>query len=116
MTLIETIAAVEGELDAFEQLHDALVPNVIPDEYERRLAMARLYIRLSFADMAGEELMMLADRFGPDAAILTGLGKVATIKEMWDDAAVFLGESLQLDPSQQDARRLLDAVQGRLGA
>lgn len=112
---LEALARMHAT-DAFEQLHDALVPNVIPDEYERRLAMARLYIRLSFADMAGEELMMLADRFGPDAAILTGLGKVATIKEMWDDAAVFLGESLQLDPSQQDARRLLDAVQGRLGA
>jgi tetratricopeptide (TPR) repeat protein len=98
--------------DAFELLH-ALTERVIPDEYERGIAMAQLYLRLSFADMAGEQLLDLAGRFGPDAAILTGLGKVATIKQLWDDAAVFLGESLQLDPGQAEASRLLAALQER---
>ena len=105
---LEGLARVHAT-DAFEQLY-GLAAGVIPDDYERRLAFAELYLRLSFADMAGEELMLLAQEHGPDARILTGLGKVATIKHMWDDAEVFLDESLQLDPNQQDARRLLGAV------
>jgi tetratricopeptide (TPR) repeat protein len=99
--------------DAFELLHDGLAAAVMPDAYERGMQLAQLYLRLSFPDMAGSELMTLAERFGPDAAILTALAKVATIKQMWDDAEVLLSESLQLDPAQPEAERLLDAVQDR---
>ncbi len=112
---LETLARVEAA-DAFERLHPLLEAAFGDDEYQRRLQLARLYLRLRFPDMAGEELMLLAQRFGPDAAILTGLGKVATIKCLWEDAEVFLGESLQLDPSQNDARNLLDAVRSQIGA
>jgi tetratricopeptide (TPR) repeat protein len=99
--------------DAFEQLH-TLAAQVMPDEQQRRMAFADLYLRACFADMAGEELMICAERFGPDARILTGLGKVATMKGMWEDAEIFLSESLALDPSQDDARRLLSSVQERV--
>jgi len=58
--------------------------------------------------------MICAERFGPDAPVLTGLGKVATMKGMWEDAEIFLSESLAMDPGQPDARRLLSAVQERI--
>jgi tetratricopeptide (TPR) repeat protein len=111
---LQALALVHAT-DAFEVLH-GLVDAVIPDAYERGMAMSGLYLRLAFPDMAGTELMALAERFGPDAAILAGLGKVATIKEMWEDAEVLLDESLQLDPTQAEARQLLDAVRDRRGA
>lgn len=98
--------------DAFEQLH-SLTSRIIPDAYERGIELAGLYLRLSFADMAGEHLIELAQQFGPDAVILSGLGKVATLKQLWEDAEVFLTESLQLDPGQPEAARLLEAVQER---
>jgi tetratricopeptide (TPR) repeat protein len=109
---LEALGALEAA-EAFEVLH-GLVPRVLPDPYERQLQLARVYLRLGFADMAGEELMALAQEHGADAAILTGLGKVATLKQLWEDAEIFLSESLQLDPGQHEARSLLDAVRGRI--
>lgn len=111
---LEALARLHAT-DAFEVLY-GLAPTVVPDAYERGLCMARLYLGLSFADMAGEELMLLVERFGPDAELLLGLGKVATIKEMWEDAAVFLQEALALQPAQPEASRLLAAVQERVRA
>jgi tetratricopeptide (TPR) repeat protein len=109
---LEALGALEAA-EAFEVLH-ALVPRVLPDPYERQLQLARVYLRLGFADMAGEELLALAQEHGADADILTGLGKVATLKHLWEDAEVFLSESLQLDPGQHEARSLLDAVRERI--
>lgn len=104
-----------NEADAFEQLH-ALVPRVIPDERERTLFLADLYLGCSFADMAGDELLTYAERFGTDAPVLTRLGKVATLKQMWEDAVVLLSESLELEPHQPDVVQLLKAVQERAAA
>ncbi|MCW2921906.1 MAG: glycosyltransferase [Thermoleophilia bacterium] len=112
MRNLEALARLEAT-DAFEQLHP-LVAKVVPDGRERGLRLADLYLRLQFADMAGEELMLVAQHFGPDATVLAGLGRVATMKQMWEDAEVFLTEALQLDPSQQETSRLLAAVRERI--
>jgi len=112
MRNLEALARVEAT-DGYEQLYE-LVGRVVPDQRERHLRLADLYLRLQFADMAGEELMQLAERDGPDAVVLTGLGKVATLKHMWEDAEVLLSESLQLDPGQQDVERLLESVRAKL--
>lgn len=109
---LEALARLEAT-DAFERLHE-LTTSVIPDGRERGLHLADLYLRLQFADMAGEELMLVAQEYGPDATVLTGLGKVATLKHMWEDAEVFLSEALQMDPSRQDTTRLLAAVRERI--
>ena len=112
MRNLEALARLEAT-DAFEQLH-TLVDRVVPDGRERGLRLADLYLRLQFADMAGEELMTVAQHYGPDATVLAGLGKVATLKHMWEDAEVFLTEALQLDPSQLETERLLAAVRERI--
>lgn len=109
---LEALARLHAT-DAFELLY-GLAAAVVPDAYERGLCMAQLYLRLGFADMAGEELMLLVQRFGPDDELLLGLGKVATIKELWEDAAVFLQEALAVQPAQAEASRLLAAVQERM--
>ncbi|MCW2955584.1 MAG: glycosyltransferase [Thermoleophilia bacterium] len=108
---LEALAKLEAT-DAFEQLFP-LASLTVPDERARRLRLADLYLRRRFADLAGEEYMACAQQFGPDATVLTGLGKVATIKELWEDAEVFLAESLKLDPAQADVAGLLDAVRER---
>jgi tetratricopeptide (TPR) repeat protein len=108
---LEALIKLEAT-DAFEQLH-ALAEQVVPDERQRHMGFAALYLRSRFADMAGEELMACAQEHGADAEVLTGLGKVATMKELWEDAEVFLTESLQLDPRQPEAERLLVAVRER---
>ena len=112
MRNLEALARLEAT-DAFEVLH-GLVARVVPDGRERGLRLADLYLRLQFADMAGEELMLVAQEYGPDAAVLAGLGKVATMKQMWEDAEIFLSEAVQLDPTQHEATRLLEAVRERI--
>lgn len=109
---LEALAKLRAT-DAFEVLYP-LATQVEPDERERRLRLAELYARCHFADMAGEELMACAERFGPDARVLGGLGTVATLKGMWEDAEVFLSEALQLDPDRAEVRRLLEAVRSRI--
>ncbi|MCW2974493.1 MAG: glycosyltransferase [Thermoleophilia bacterium] len=108
---LEALAKLEAT-DQFEVLHP-LLAQVQPDDRLRHLQLAELYLRRQFVDMAGEEYMEYVQRFGPDPVSLTGLGKVATMKEMWEDAEILLGESLGLDPEQPDASRLLTAIQTR---
>ena len=87
-----------------------------PDERIRRLRLADLYLRRRFVDMAGDELITVVERFGPEPRSLTGLAKVATMKQLWEDAEVFLTESLQLEPNQPDAERLLVAIRERVAS
>jgi tetratricopeptide (TPR) repeat protein len=111
---LEALARLEA-VEAFEALVE-LLPQALPDERARHLLLGRIYLRRSFADMAGEEYMYVAQQFGPDPEVLTGLGKVATMKEMWDDAVVFLRESLDMNPEQADARKLLELVHERINS
>jgi len=111
-TNLEALAKLEAT-DAFERLYP-LTSVVLPDARSRRIALAELYLRQHFADLAAEQLMLFAQEFGPTPAVLTMLGKVATIKELWDEASTFLEESLQLDPAQPQAERLLAAVRDRV--
>ena len=108
---LDALAKLEAT-DEFEQLH-GLLEQVLPDERTRRQRLGALYVRRRFPDLAAEEYIRCVERFGPDAASLTGLGKVATMKGLWEDAEVFLGESLELEPAQREARRLLGLVQER---
>lgn len=108
---LEALARLE-ETDAFEQLVP-LLDQAVPDARARHMLLGSIYLRRSFADMAGDEFMYVAQNFGPDPDVLTGLAKVATMKEMWDDAVVFLTESLSINPAQGDAQRLLELVSQR---
>jgi tetratricopeptide (TPR) repeat protein len=111
LTNLEALAKLQAT-DEFEQLY-TLLAAAIPDERARRWELANLFIRRRFADMAGEELIACVEHFGPDAQLLAALGKVATMKEMWEDAEVFLSEAIALDPSQDEAHRLLTAIRER---
>jgi hypothetical protein len=108
---LEALAKLHAT-DEFEQLLP-LLEQALPDERRRHLLLGGLYLKRQFADMAAEEYMLVAQTWGPDPETLTGLGKVATIKELWDDAQVFLEESLKLDPGQGDAQRLLELIRDR---
>jgi tetratricopeptide (TPR) repeat protein len=111
LQLIQNLEALARlhETDAFEVLA-GMLDQAIPDERERLHLMGDLYLRRRFADMAAEEFIRSVERFGPAPDSLTGLGKAATIKGMWEDAEVLLSESLELEPNQSEARRLLELV------
>jgi hypothetical protein len=111
---LEALAKLEST-DEFEGLVP-LLEQSLPDPRQRHLLLGGLYLRRHFADMAAEEFMQCVQRFGPDPESLTGLGKAATMKELWDEAVVFLSESLELNPAQPDAQRLLDLVQPRVSS
>lgn len=111
---LEALARLE-ETEQFEALH-GLASRVVPDARQLHTLLGQLYLRRRFADMAGEEFIACIERFGPDPTTLTGLGKVATIKELWDDAEVFLAESLVLEPNQPEASRLLGLIRERLAS
>lgn len=108
---LEALAKLEA-VEEFERL-TTLLEQALPDDRRRHLLLGSLYLRRRFADMAAEEYMYCAQTFGPDAETLTGLGKAATMKELWEDAQVFLEESLKLDPAQPEAQRLLDLIRER---
>lgn len=108
---LEALAKMHAA-DAFERLVSVLV-RCMPDERARGERLAELYVRQRFVDMAGDEYIGLIERFGPDARLLAGLGKVATMREMWDDAVMLLEESLRLDPTQAETRRLLQLITHR---
>lgn len=110
---LEALAKLE-RADEFEALVPMLA-QAVPDQRERHLLLGSLYLRRQFIDMAGDEFLAVAQQFGPDPQTLTGLGKVATAKEMWQDAEVFLSESLKMDPDQADASTLLGLIQSRVG-
>lgn len=107
-TVLSNLEAL-AKLEAFDQFEVLLqlTDQVIPDEQLRRKTLAQLFIRRRFPDLAGEQLLACAERFGADAEVLSGLGTVATMKGMWEDAEVLLGEALDLDPSLPMAKRLL---------
>jgi tetratricopeptide (TPR) repeat protein len=108
---LEALAKLAATVE-FEQLLP-LLEQALPDERQRRLLLGSLYLRRRFADMAAGEFMYVVEHFGPDAESLTALGKVATLKEMWDDAQVFLSEAISLDPERTDARKLLQLIRDR---
>jgi hypothetical protein len=94
LAMLEALARLEA-FDAFADLVGVLERVGIP-ERERRQALAELYLRRGFVDLAAEEWLALCDRHGADERSLRGLAAVAAARGMEDDAALFEAEARSL--------------------
>jgi tetratricopeptide (TPR) repeat protein len=93
-TMLDALARLEA-FDAFADLVAVLERVGIP-ERERRQALAELYLRRGFVDLAGEEWLVICDRHGADERALRGLAAVAAARGMDEDARLFAAEAAAL--------------------
>jgi tetratricopeptide (TPR) repeat protein len=94
LTMLDALARLEA-FDAFADLIGVL-DRVGIAERERRQALAELYLRNGFVDLAAEEWLAVCDRHGADERSLRGLAAVAAARGMDDDAALFEAEARSL--------------------
>jgi glycosyltransferase involved in cell wall biosynthesis len=94
LTMLDALARLEA-FDAFADLVTVL-ERVGMVERERRQALAELYLRRGYVDLAAEEWLALCDRHGADERSLRGLAAVAAARGMDDDAALFEAEARSL--------------------
>ncbi|HMI68753.1 MAG TPA: hypothetical protein VK510_02080, partial [Solirubrobacteraceae bacterium] len=94
LTMLDALARLEA-FDAFADLVRVL-ENVGIAERERRQALAELYLRHGYVDLAAEEWLAVCDRHGADERSLRGLAAVAAARGMDDDAALFEAEARSL--------------------
>jgi glycosyltransferase involved in cell wall biosynthesis len=94
LTMLDALARLEA-FDAFADLVGVLERVGVP-ERERRQALAELYLRNGFVDLAAEEWLAVCDRHGADERSLRGLAAVAAARGMDEDAALFEAEARSL--------------------
>jgi glycosyltransferase involved in cell wall biosynthesis/Tfp pilus assembly protein PilF len=102
--LLETLLRAQ-DYEAFDGLTPLLRRSALP-EREQREVLASMYLEHGFLGPAAQE-WMAACQSRPDARALVGLARVAERHGQFQDAIVFAGEALQLDPSDAAARELL---------
>ena len=93
-TMLDGLARLEA-FDAFAALVAVLDRVGIP-ERERRQALAELYLRRGYVDLAGEEWLAICDRHGADERAMRGLAAVAAARGMAEDAELFEAEARAL--------------------
>jgi glycosyltransferase involved in cell wall biosynthesis len=94
LTMLDALARLEA-FDAFADLVRVLERVALP-ERERRQALAELYLRRGYVDLAAEEWIAVCERHGADERALRGLAAVAAARGMDDDAALFEAEARAL--------------------
>jgi tetratricopeptide (TPR) repeat protein len=94
LTMLDALARLEA-FDAFADLVRVLERVGLP-ERERRHALAELYLRRGYVDLAAEEWLAICDRHGADARALHGLAAVAAARGMDEDAELFEAEARSL--------------------
>jgi tetratricopeptide (TPR) repeat protein len=102
--ILETLLRCQ-DFEAFERLLPLLRASALP-EREQREQLASMYLAQGFLPQAAQEWMVVCGS-APDARALLGLARVAERHGQREDAAVFAGEALQLDPSSAPAREIL---------
>jgi tetratricopeptide (TPR) repeat protein len=93
-TMLDALARLEA-FDAFADLV-AVLERVGFPERERRHALAELYLRRGYVDLAGEEWLAICDRHGADERAMRGLAAVAAARGMTEDAELFEAEARAL--------------------
>jgi tetratricopeptide (TPR) repeat protein len=112
-TALEALLRVQ-EFKAFGVLAGVSERIAVPVRQRREL-MARMYLRRGYLESAADEWIAVAQE-APDAAAFLGLAQVALAQGLDEDARMFAGEALRLDPTDPAARRLVDGLQERAAA
>jgi glycosyltransferase involved in cell wall biosynthesis len=102
--ILETLLRARG-FQQFEVLLPALEASDLPTRQRREL-LGEIYLRHGFLASAAKEWMAVcAER--PDGAALLGLARVAVAHDQPQDAAIFAGGALELEPENAAAAEIL---------
>jgi tetratricopeptide (TPR) repeat protein len=107
-TALEALLKVE-EIDAFAAVVPVYQRIALPAA-ERAEVLARIYFRRGFLDSAADEWIDAYER-QPEARQLVGLAQVAYAKRLPEDALELARGALQLEPGNEDAARLVRALE-----
>jgi Tfp pilus assembly protein PilF len=105
--ILETLLRAQ-DFETFELLTKLLRNSALPQREQREL-LASMYLDQGFLPLAAQEWMAVCES-RPDARALVGLARVAQRHGQPEDAAVFAGEALELDPVNSAARELQAAL------
>ncbi len=94
------------DFETFETLTKLLGRSDLPRREQREL-LANLYFQHGFLASAAQEWMAVCESTG-DARAFHGLAQVSVANGQLEDAAVFAGEAVRMDPANHAARELLD--------
>jgi hypothetical protein len=94
------------DFETFETLTKLLGRSDLPRREQREL-LANLYLQHGFLASAAQEWMAVCESAG-DARAFHGLAQVSVANGQLEDAAVFAGEAVRMDPANHAARELLD--------
>jgi tetratricopeptide (TPR) repeat protein len=94
------------EFETFETLTNLLGSSALPPREQREL-LASLYLEHGFLASAAQEWMAVCES-GGDTRAFHGLAQVSVANGQLEDAAVFAGEAVRMDPANHAARALLD--------
>ena len=105
LTVLEALLRVH-DVDAFVPLL-ALTERVGLTPRERRDSLANMYFRRGFVDSAADEWAASCQEDGPSADALTGLAAIAVVNGADEDARLFAGAALELEPGHAGANRVI---------
>jgi tetratricopeptide (TPR) repeat protein len=105
---LEALLRVQ-EIDAFAELVP-LVDRVGIPWRERRELLGVIYLRRGYLESAGDEWLAVCEETGPDVRALLGLAQVALGRGFREDALVFAEEARDLEPGNQIATQIVDAL------
>jgi tetratricopeptide (TPR) repeat protein len=83
---------------------------------EAALLLGELYLQRGFYRLAGDAALQAIDYGGPCARALALLGKAGVAEGMIDDALPILEQALELDPSLEAVRFLLEQIRSHAAA
>jgi tetratricopeptide (TPR) repeat protein len=104
-TILEALLRVQ-DFTTFETLVPLMGHSELPVREQREL-LGSMYLRRGYIQSAAEEWMAVCEE-RPDPRALVGLAQVAVAHGSPEDAFVFAGEALALDPLNPAARKLYD--------
>jgi tetratricopeptide (TPR) repeat protein len=94
------------DFETFETLTTLLVRSDLPRREQREL-LANMYLQHGFLASAAQEWMAVCESTG-DARAFHGLARVSVANGQLEDAVVFAGEAVRMDPANHAARELMD--------
>jgi hypothetical protein len=111
--ILETLLGLH-EFETFETVTKLLARCALPAREQREL-LGSMYLNHGFLASAAQEWMAVCQT-APDARALFGLARVAARHGQLEDAAVFAGEAVKLDPNNVAAQELLRRCQTEQGS
>ena len=90
-------AKEQGDLSGAIENYEKVL-QLIPDDYDACLALARLYFQTEQYDRSGKCYRRMLDWDAADVEALHGLGKVMLYTDRYDEAETYLKKALELQP------------------